>query len=316
MLIIEKFIGAFEQGDKVALGRLLKEVENQTPLGYEMLKQTISREGNSHIVGITGPPGAGKSTIITKLCQVLSKRGLNVGVVCIDPSSPFNGGALLGDRVRMQDAAKLPQVFIKSLATRGNLGGLAVSTADIVQVLDAFGKDLIIVETVGVGQVEFDVLDIADTVVLVTVPGLGDAIQTYKAGIMEIADLYVVNQADRGGADETARDLRMMVEESGKKDWQPPVIKTVAINRQGIEKLSEEIQRHRSYLLQAQLWQKKRRERNAKKLTRMLEALFNVKAAQYIESHREVEQLVERVREGNHDPYSAAIEILENMLKS
>lgn len=300
----------------MALGRLLKEVENQTPLGYEILRHTIFRKGNAHVVGITGPPGAGKSTIVAGLCQLWSQQGLKIGVVCIDPTSPFNGGALLGDRVRMQDVAKLQQVFIKSLATRGSLGGLAASTGDIVQVLDAFGKDIVVVETVGVGQVEFDVRDVADTVVLVTVPGLGDAIQTLKAGIMEIADLYVVNQADRSGADESVRDLMMMVDESSKNDWKPPVIKTAAIYKEGVSQLAQEIQRHKEFLRQSQIWQKNRRERNAKRLNRMIQELLGIKVAKYIKNNQEVENLVEQVKAGSYDPHSAAVEILENMLKS
>jgi LAO/AO transport system kinase len=299
----------------VALGRLLKEAENQTPLGYEVLKHSTAKKGRAQVIGITGPPGAGKSTLVGKLCKVWADQGFTIGVVCVDPTSPFSGGALLGDRVRMQELAKLPDIFIKSLATRGSLGGIAASTADIVQILDAYGKDIIIVETVGVGQAEFDVLNISDTVVLINVPGLGDSLQTLKAGIMEIADLYVINQADRPGADESVKDLQLMVHESGKTDWEPPVLKTVATEKQGIRELVEEIHRHRDFLQKSDLWKKKRQERNTKRLRSRIEDLLTHKVDQYIASNKEIERLFKEVKEGYADPYSAAYEVIQCMFE-
>jgi LAO/AO transport system kinase len=308
---MNKLLEDFDQKDRVALGKLLKEVENQTSMGYEILKHSAVRKGNAHIVGVTGPPGAGKSTLVGKMCKVWADQGLSIGVVCVDPTSPFTKGALLGDRIRMQELAKLPDIFIKSLATRGSLGGLAACTADVVQLLDAYGKDIILVETVGVGQVEFDVLDISDTVVLVNVPGLGDSIQTLKAGIMEIADLYVINQADRPGADESVKDIKLMVHESGKAGWEPPVLKTVATQQEGIEELIEEIQRHKEYLQSSELWNKKRQDRNTTRLRSMIQSLLSNKVEEYIKSNKAVEQMFEKVKDGKADPFSVSNEIVQ-----
>lgn len=311
---MNKLFEEFDRKDRVALGKLLKEVENQTTMGYEILKHSAVQKGNAHIVGITGPPGSGKSTLVGKMCKVLAERGFTIGVVCVDPTSPFTKGALLGDRIRMQELAKIPDIFIKSLATRGNLGGLAACTADVVQLFDAYGKDIILVETVGVGQVEFDVLDISDTVVLVNVPGLGDSIQTFKAGIMEIADLYVINQADRPGVDESVKDLKLMVHESGKAGWEPPVLQTVATRQEGIEELIEEIQCHKNYLQSTELWKKKRQDRNTTRLRGMIRNLLSNKVDEYIKSNKVVEQMIEEVKDGKADPFSVSYEIVQSMV--
>ncbi|BCJ85698.1 methylmalonyl Co-A mutase-associated GTPase MeaB [Effusibacillus dendaii] len=313
---MNKLIELFNQGDPVALGRLLKEVENGTAIGYEVLKHSAVKKGNTHVVGITGPPGAGKSTLVGNLCSGWADQGLKIGVICVDPSSPFSGGALLGDRIRMQELSKLPNVFIKSLATRGSLGGIAASTADIVLLMDAFGKDIIVVETVGVGQVEHDILDISDTVVLVNVPGLGDTLQTMKAGIMEVADLYVINQADRPGADESVRDLKMMIRELEKVGWQPPVLQTIATQKVGIKELMEEIDHHKAYLHYSELWDKKRQERNTKRLYSMIEELFSSKVKQYVESKKDIGQRIAFVRDGQLDPFTVAQEIVDGIISA
>lgn len=299
----------FERRDPVALGKLLKEVENRTMVGREALRRTASRKGRAHIVGITGPPGAGKSTLTGKLCKKWAEEGREVGIVCVDPTSPFSEGALLGDRVRMLELSSYPNVFIKSLATRGSLGGLAECTSDVVQLLDAYGKEVIVIETVGVGQVEFDVMDLSDTVVLVNVPGLGDSIQTLKAGIMEIADVYVINQADRRGADDSVRDLQMMLAERTETGWSPPVLKTVAIRGEGIVELMEMIQQHQDYLRRERLWEEKRRRRNRQRLMRELESLFSAKTWDHIQSDQSAKALLEEVEAGRGDPFSVAQEL-------
>ncbi|MDM5196561.1 methylmalonyl Co-A mutase-associated GTPase MeaB [Fictibacillus enclensis] len=311
---MEELIRYFDKKDNVSLGKLLKEVENQTPLSYDILKYSSSRKGKAHIIGITGPPGSGKSTLVGKLCNKLAAQGLMIGVVCVDPTSPYTKGALLGDRIRMQGIAKLPNVFIKSLATRGNLGGLAASTADIVQVLDAYDKDVILIETVGVGQIEFDVLEVSDTVLLVNVPGLGDSLQTLKAGIMEIADIYVINQADRPGADESVKDLNLMVRESGKTDWSPPILKTVATQEEGIEELINQIYTHRSYLQNSGLWKEKRQTRNITRLNSMIQSLLSQKVDDHINTEESLQQKIEDVRNGKRDPYTISHDIVNSLV--
>jgi LAO/AO transport system kinase len=311
---LEDLIRFFEKKDNVSLGKMLKEVENQTPLSLEILKLSSFRKGKAHIIGITGPPGSGKSTLVGKMCKKLAAKDLRIGVVCVDPTSPFTKGALLGDRIRMQELGKLPNVFIKSLATRGNLGGLASSTADIVQVLDAFEMDVILIETVGVGQIEFDVLGVADTVLLVSVPGLGDTLQTLKAGIMEIADIYVINQADRPGADESVKDLNLMVRESGKKDWTPPIHKTVATQDSGIDELVHEITAHKKYLERSGLWKEKRQTRNVARLYSMIESLLAQRVEDHINMEESLKAKVQDVMNGERDPYTTSQEIVDRLI--
>ncbi|MFK9090497.1 methylmalonyl Co-A mutase-associated GTPase MeaB [Bacillus salipaludis] len=303
-----------EKKDNLTLGKLLKEVENQTPLSTEILKSCYSNESKAHIVGITGPPGAGKSTLVSKLCKAFATQGLKIAVVCVDPTSPFTNGALLGDRIRMQELAKLPNVFIKSLATRGNLGGLAASTADVVQVFGAFDMDLILIETVGVGQIEFDVLEVSDTVILVNVPGLGDSLQTLKAGIMEIADVFVINQADRPGADESVKDLRLMVRESGRKDWDLPILKTVATRDEGIKELVEQIFNHKSFLLRSGSWKEKRQTRNMTRLNHMILQLLTTKVDELTQTDEYIKSQIQDVRSGNIDPFTVSHEIVNQLV--
>src|SRR5690625_1525460 len=311
--VMQEITDKFDKKDDVTLGRLLREVENQTSLSSEILKEGFIRKGNAHIVGITGPPGAGKSTLVSKICRELINKGLSIGVVCVDPTSPFTKGALLGDRIRMQELAKLPNVFIKSLATRGSLGGLAETTADNVQIMDAFEKDSILIETVGVGQAELDILDVADTIVLVNVPGLGDTLQTLKAGIMEIADLFVINQADRPGANESVKDLKMMIRESGKVDWKPSVIKTVATEGEGVERLVYKVNKHKEHLQESGLWEQNRKDRNDTRLNKMIINRLNKKVQHLIETDQHVQRKIKEVKNGENDPAAVSNWIVENL---
>lgn len=262
-------------GDVRAAARLMRDLDDRLPEAEAALRELFPRTGRAYVVGLTGAPGAGKSSLTDRLIARYRKEGKTVGVVAVDPTSPFSGGAILGDRIRMQDHALDPGVFIRSLATRGHLGGLTRSTSDVVQVLDAMGKDVIIVETVGVGQDEIEIASFAHTVVVVAVPGLGDDVQAIKAGVLEIADVFAVNKADREGADRTVRDLQMMLElrrtvagrpppehdaahRSGGAspepppapgEWEPPIVRTVAVKDEGVPDLVQAIEAHRAHLV-------------------------------------------------------------------
>jgi len=235
-----------------ALARAITKIENGEAGASQLVAALYPHTGHAHVIGVTGPPGSGKSTLVDSLAAVIRKDGRSVGIVAVDPSSPFTGGAVLGDRVRMQRHAGDSGVFIRSMAARHTRGGLAPATRDVIRALDAFGCDIILVETVGVGQVELEIMKVADTVIVVTVPGLGDSVQTIKAGLLEIADCFVVNMADRPGAALTVADLRAMLTLGGAEErrrrWVPPIIETIAINGTGVEKVWDACQQHRLVL--------------------------------------------------------------------
>jgi LAO/AO transport system kinase len=303
-------------GNRLSLARLISMVENNAPQVKEEVAALHAYTGKARVVGITGPPGAGKSTLTGKLVRELRKQDLQVAVVAVDPTSPFTGGALLGDRLRMTDLSTDPGVYIRSMSTRGSLGGLAAATADVIRILDAAGFHYILVETVGVGQAEVDIMEIADTVMVVTVPGLGDDIQANKAGIMEIGDVFVVNKADRDGADQVATALEMMLdmnpEETG---WRPPVIKAVATSGKGICEIVAAMQNHYDYVESSGMLAGKKVKRTKRELIHMLRKRFMDTFVSTAEREGLLDECVQKVYAKEMDPYQAVDQIWRSVKK-
>jgi len=308
MVLAERIL----QGDIRAAARLMRDIDDGFKSAVEELKILYPHTGNAFILGITGPPGAGKSTLVDQLTALYRGRGKRVGIVAVDPSSPFTGGAILGDRIRMNRHAEDDGVFIRSLATRGHLGGVSRSTGDVVNVLDAMGMDVIIIETVGVGQDEIDIVRMAHTTVVVMVPGLGDDIQAIKAGILEIGDVFVVNKADRDGADRTARELSVMLEMNPDKDraWQPKVLQTEASRNRGIEELVGEIEEHRDYLYRSGAIRHFLEEKNSRLFLELLKERLFAEVFGHIHVNGKFRAIVEGLVSRQKDPYSAVEEIL------
>lgn len=294
------------------MARLISLIENGFPEATSALKGLYPFTGRAFIVGITGPPGSGKSTLTDQLTQEFRRHGRTIGIVAVDPTSPFTGGAILADRIRMQRHSLDGGVFIRSMATRGHLGGLAKATNDVVNVLDAAGKEIIFIETVGVGQDEVEVVKTAHTSIVVTVPGLGDDIQAIKAGILEIADIFVVNKADREGADKTVAELQaMMALGPGRSDWSPPIFKTVAIEEEGIVELAQGILAHQAHLDQAGVRQERQRERSHALFLELLQERVTRRLLERAAANGILEQTIERIAHRDLDPYSAVDEFLE-----
>jgi LAO/AO transport system kinase len=294
------------------VARLISLVEDESPALREVMAGLAPHTGNAQIVGITGAPGVGKSTATSALVTALRATGKRVGVLAVDPSSPFSGGALLGDRVRMQDHALDREVYIRSMASRGHLGGLAWSTPQALRVLDAAGCEVVIIETVGVGQSEVEVAGLADTTVVLLAPGMGDAIQAAKAGILEIGDVYVVNKADRDGADALRRDLRNMLAlaDRADEDWKPPIVQTVANDGQGIDEVVERIDKHRAWMEQSgELG--RRRVRRARDEVEAIALTALRRRWGDVHERTELDELAEQVAAGDSDPYAAAESLLE-----
>jgi len=245
---MQQLVAELLEGNRRAAARLISLVENDDPGKRELLKDIYPRTANAYVIGVTGAPGSGKSSLVDWLLKQLRKDGLTVGAIAVDPTSPFSGGAILGDRIRMQDHALDQDIFIRSMGTRGSLGGLSRATREAIQVLDAFGKDIILIETVGVGQSEVDIVKTADTTIVVLTPASGDSLQTIKAGIMEIADVFAVNKSDLPGADRMVTEINMMLDMKKNAAWRPPVIPTVSVKNEGIEELWRALQEHRQHI--------------------------------------------------------------------
>jgi LAO/AO transport system kinase len=305
-------LDAARGGDRAALARLLSLVEQGGETAREVGRLAYPLGGSAHTIGVTGAPGAGKSTLGSALITHLRGLDLPVAVIAIDPSSPFSGGAILGDRVRMQDHATDPGVFIRSMASRGQLGGLSLAVPEAVRLLDAVGKPWIFVETVGVGQVEVEIVGQADTTVVVVNPGWGDAVQANKAGLMEIADIFVINKADRRGVDETRRDLELMLDLSQLGDWRPPIVPTVATDGSGVEALWSAVSDHVAFLHSSGLLERRRQDRTRRELRRIVATRLEVRA-RAICSGTTYEELEQQVLDRVVDPWAAADRLLEGV---
>src|SRR5712672_3357568 len=271
-------------GDSIALARAISAVENRTADSSPLLKTLFPHSGKARVLGLTGPPGAGKSTLVDQLARRYRKEKKTIGIIAVDPTSTYTGGAILGDRIRMQEHFSDPGIYIRSMATRGSLGGLARTTADVATVLDASGRDLVMIETVGVGQDEVDIVRLADVTVVILVPGMGDDVQTIKAGIMEIADIFVINKSDRDGAERVEREIRAMQSLAIRSDgWTPPIVKTVASDGTGITELVDAIADYEAYLKKEGLAFKKNIENWQQRLIEMLRDAMLEKALEQMD---------------------------------
>jgi LAO/AO transport system kinase len=301
-------------GDPRAIARAISLIEDEDPSSTDLVRRIFGRTGRAYLVGVTGPPGAGKSTLVDRLTAVLRGQGHTVGVVAVDPTSPFSGGAVLGDRLRMQAHAQDAGVFIRSMATRGHLGGLARATADAALVLDAAGKDVIVIETVGVGQDEVDIIRTADVSVVTLVPGTGDEVQALKAGIMEIADIFVINKADREGADRLVASVEanLALQTFASAEWRPPVLKTVATTGAGVKELVASIDQFRAHSRGTEA--ARRKSRSEYRLRELVSQRFMDHLERHVLAPGEMADTVDRIAARDLDPYTAAANLLKRAL--
>ncbi len=307
-----QLIGRLRSGDPRAIARVITAVENRQPGWPELLKSLFPHTGKARILGLTGAPGAGKSTLVDQLAKHYRKENQTIGIVAVDPTSPYTGGAILGDRIRMQDHYSDPGIYIRSMATRGSLGGLARTTADVAAVLDASGRDRILIETVGVGQDEVDIVRLADITIVILVPGMGDDVQTIKAGIMEIADIFVINKSDREGAERVEREIRAMQSLEVRKDgWTPPIVKTVASEGIGTKDLAAAIADYEEFLKKENLAHKKTVENWQERLVEMLRDAMLEKARLQMDGGS-LQRYAAEVADHRRDPYSLIEELVRN----
>ena len=307
----EDLVGKLLKGETRAVARAISKVENGSKEAANLMKEVFPNTGNALVIGITGSPGAGKSSLVDKLALFYKERGERIGIICVDPSSPFSGGAILGDRIRMQTLALDKNIFIRSMATRGNLGGLSRSTVDAVAILDAAGFDKIIVETVGVGQDEVEIVKTADVSVVVLVPGMGDDIQAIKAGIMEIGDVFVINKSDREGVLRTEKELEALLSLAHRPDfWNPPIVKTVATENKGIEDLSKAIESYNDFQKQGEGSLNRRKDIARWRLLELLRETLLAKTLNKNGTSERLEELSLEVAEKKRDPYSAIEDLL------
>ena len=304
------------EGSRLALARSITAVENEYDNAVEIMQKIYPKTGHARILGITGAPGAGKSTLTDKVVKHYLSQGKKIGIVAIDPTSPFSGGAILGDRIRMNDLTLNENVFIRSLGTRGSLGGLSKKTADVVKLMDAFGMDLIIIETVGVGQSEVDIVNNADTTLVVLVPGLGDDIQAIKAGILEIGDVFAINKADRDGCDRLNVEIEMMLDlDSREVKWRPPIKRTIASKDQGVDELIDALDEHFEYLEDSGELHERRAERTRNEVVAMINERIGRYVTEKVISTDEFNSQVSAVNKRETDPYTVVDSVMNKVLK-
>ena len=306
---IQSVVEQVRSGNPRALARAITAVENRTAQSAELLKALFPHTGRARVIGLTGSPGAGKSTLVDQLAREYRKQGKTVGIIAVDPTSPYTGGAILGDRIRMGSHYADPGIYIRSMATRGSLGGLAKTTADVTSVLDASGRDVILIETVGVGQDEIDIVRLAEVTVVILVPGMGDDVQTIKAGIMEIADVFAINKSDRDGAERVEREIRAMQSLSVRHDaWVPPIVKTVANDGTGVPELATAISNYQEFLSRSEIGRQKRLQNWRDRLVEMLRDSVLERVMK--EQDGRLEKYAEEIAEHKRDPYTLVEEIV------
>ena len=311
----EELVQGVLAGDRRSIARAITIIENNTAEAPKLIAQIYPHTGKAHIIGLTGPGGSGKSTLIEKIVRKYRQRGKTVGVVAVDPTSPFTGGAFLGDRIRMQELSTDEGVFIRSMATRNYLGGIAKSTKDAVKILDAAGKDIVIVETVGAGQSEVEIIKVAQTIVVIHAPGLGDEIQAIKAGLMEIADIFVINKADRENADKAVMDIQSILQLNNKeKTWKTPILKTIALTGEGVPQLIEKLEEHRQFL-KKENERKKSLMRAEAELTEAIKEKVVSSIIDELKKERKFEELLQKILKKEIDPASAAEKLLHGKVK-